>query len=214
MEYYGNLNNKRLAIVDTWDVKDVFDDSTEIGFINKKDMLFEYALNWFNNGTSSVGIWVPDEMWGKRASSISIKPKDDEYNVIWSDAWKNMKKIKRNKVNYYIGEAKVYMGKASSYGVFMELPRIGNDKNFTWKRNDKYDTEEATISGDVFSFEIIVKPNGNALINVRYVKCENKHRNNVTMAQIDVYNASNKDILDAIKAWKRSIKQDLEKGVA
>lgn len=204
MEYYGNLNNKRLALVSAYDVDKIMDKATEIGFINKKGMLLDYTIVQFENHQFR---WIHDGI--AETTTMKNMVMQGSGTIIWTDDWKNMRKIKRNKINYYIGESKIYANSDAKYGVFMELPRIENDKNFTWKENRKYDTKECVIDGDTFKFEIIAKPNGNALINVRYTKCENKHRNNVTVAQIDVYNASNQDILDAISKWKNTMIQDL-----
>lgn len=199
MEYYGNLNNKRLAWVATYDIDEIMNKATEIGFINKKGMLLDYSLVRFENYQFRyVHDGIAETTTGKE------RMMNGNSIVTWTDDWKNMQKIKRNKVNYYIGEID-----GRTYGVFMEMPRVGNDSNFKWKENRKYDTKECFIDGDTFKFEVIAKPNGNALINVRYTKCENKHRNNVTVAQIDVYNASNQDILDAISKWKNTMIQDL-----
>lgn len=199
MEYYGNLNNKRLAWVATYDIDEIMNKATEIGFINKKGMLLDYSLVRFENYQFRyVHDGIAETTTGKE------RMMNGNSIVTWTDDWKNMQKIKRNKVNYYIGEIS-----GGTYGVFMEMPRVGNDSNFKWKENRKYDTKECIIDGDTFKFEVIAKPNGNALINVRYIKCENKHRNNVTVAQIDVYNASNQDILDAIFKWKNTMIQDL-----
>ena len=208
MEYYGNLNNKRLMEIECFMVDDVKNPATEIGFIYSKGMLFDYVLDRYYKGTVYEEKWEDAGRHGQKKTTVPIKVKDTKHFIEWNDRWKSMKRIKRNKVFYYVGEYKVY-GRGNCYFVYMELPRIEDDKIFTWKYNDKYDTKEAVIKGDVFSFEIIVKPNGNAVIDVRYTKCENKHRNNVTLAQINVYNASNEDILEAIKKWKSNMIQDL-----
>ena len=201
MEYYGNLNNKRLMEITKYKWMDVMDSTTEIGYIYDKGMFLDYVLNMYHNGKTDT---LVNELKRRRKGIKEMK-----HPIEWDDRWKGMKRVKRDKVFYYVGEY-TELGTIGRYGVFMELPRIDDDDIFTWKYNDKYDTKEAIINGDTFSFEIIVKPNGNAVIDVRYTKCENKHRNNVTLAQIDVYNASNEDILEAIKIWKNNMIQDLQ----
>lgn len=191
MEYYGNLNNKRLRVCETYDIEEITDVTKAVGFINSKGMLFDYALKQYNEGYMHRHT---------KDFSGNIHPCDDVNPwIMFSDCWLGMKKIKRNGTIYYVGEFK---WNKKEYGVLMELPRIGDDSVFTWKTNKRYGTLEATIKKENFEYLCIVKADGNAFVEVKYTKQDNKHRNNVTMARINVYNASNQDILDAIKKWQ------------
>ena len=168
MDYYGNLNKKRLRVVDTYDVKEVANATQAIGFINSKGLLFDYTLKVYNEGIMHYS--------GKGIAS-DIHPCDDPIPwVVFSDCWMNMKHIKKSGVNYYIGE---FEWNKKVFGVLMELPRISDDKTFTWRTNRKYGTLEATIKKENFEYLCIVKADGNALIEVKYtnplIRLNNHH---------------------------------------
>ena len=192
MEYYGDLNKKRLMVVANYKLKDIADITSEIGYINSKGLLLDYTLKQFTEG------YIHNNKQGDIHPCNNKKPW-----VIYSDCWSDSKTNKRNKKTYYTGELNWNGNKL--YAVFMELPRIANDGTFTWKENRKYGTLEATIKSDNFEYLCISKMDGNAFVEVKYTKQENKHRNNVTVARIEVYNASNEDILAAIKKWQNEI---------
>lgn len=191
MEYYGDMNKKRLKVISNFEKEDVLDTTSQIGFINSKGLFLDYTLKFFNEGIVSYGKHPCDAPtpW-----------------IMYSDCWQNMKKIKRNNKIYYIGN---FYWNRDLYGVLLEEPRIGNDKVFTWKTNPRYGTLEAIIKESNFEYLCIVKADGNAFVEVKYTKQENKHRNNITIARIDVYNASNQDIVEAIKQWQKTIISDL-----
>ena len=120
-----------------------------------------------------------------------------------------IKSISNENIERY-GKIEVFNGK--NYLIYKEpmryteiyeiLPSIYNDELFTWKKNKKYQTMEATLVNNSFEFYVIYRSNGTAVINCKYTKCENKHRNKVTIATIELENASNKKILEAIEFWK------------
>ena len=196
MEYYGDLNKKRLMIVADYKLKDIADPTSEIGYIFSKGLLLDYTLKQFTEG------YIHNNKQGDIHPCENNKPW-----VIYSDCWSVSKANKRNKKTYYTNEFNWNGNKL--YGVFMELPRIANDGIFAWKENKKYGTLEAILKSESFEYLCVSKLDGNAFIEVKYTKQENKHRNNVTLARIDVYNASNQDILDAIEKWKKELVSDL-----
>ena len=191
MEYYGNLDYERLVTVARYEMNDVNNPNTAVGYLNNKDILFDFIINQ-----------------QKEEAPIS------EYRDCSS-----LKKKKRNKEYYYIGIVKerartkeigsTKTEYVSYYTVWKKLPRIGNDKTFKWKENLKYGTKETVIIQGNFEFSCIVKADGDAIVDVRYAKCDNKHRNRVTITRIDVYNASNQEILNAIKEWKKMFQKEM-----
>ena len=124
---------------------------------------------------------------------------------------KQYKKKKYKKEYYYIGFRKILgsKGEKECYVVWKQLPRIANDDTFKWKENIKYGTKETVIIQGNFEFTCIVKADGDAIVDVRYTKCENKHRNRVTITRIEVFNAANEEILKAIDEWKKMFKSEM-----
>lgn len=49
MEYYGDLNKKRLMVVANYKLKDIADTTSEIGYINSKGLLLDYTLKQFED---------------------------------------------------------------------------------------------------------------------------------------------------------------------
>ena len=88
----------------------------------------------------------------------------------------------------------------NSVSVCEVLPSVYDDRLFHWSENKKYNTMETTLVLGVFEFHCIYfKENGSAKINVCYAKCDNRHKNKVTIAEIEgIYNADNDILLDAI----------------
>jgi len=108
-------------------------------------------------------------------------------------------RYEKNGKNYYVYEGR------DNYDLFVEAPLIMEDKLFKWKKNSKYRSLEAIIKEDTFEFQCIINPDGNGKVIVRYLKCENKHRNNVTLAELDVSNAYNEVFIETIKDWKYNL---------
>lgn len=97
--------------------------------------------------------------------------------------------------------------------LYQVLSPIYDDELFHWSENKRYDTMEATVVLGVFEFFCIFqKANQKGVVSVRYAKCDNQHKNKVTIAQIeDIYNADNDTFLDAIRQWKCSFENDVDK---
>ena len=93
--------------------------------------------------------------------------------------------------------------------VYKEVNKIYNTKDLVWRENKRYGVKETTYISGNFEFFIIAKPDGDAVIEARYTKCDNKHRNKVTISRIEVYNASSEEIMNAINEWKKSMRGEL-----
>lgn len=108
-------------------------------------------------------------------------------------------------VQYYL---KHHRGK-SMYYLYREMPLVINDFSFKWKRNTKYNCLEATIKDPVFEYQCIINSDNNGKVIVRYAKCENKHKNKVTVAEIDVVCAFNEKFIQVIEEWKSDLKKSM-----
>lgn len=94
--------------------------------------------------------------------------------------------------------------------LYMIVDPIGDDSNFTWKKNKNEKQLSCTLETLNFEYHIIYDGYGDATISVRYTKGENYHKTKVTIAHIEVENATNQGILDAIKCWKKEFEYDLQ----
>lgn len=135
---------------------------------------------------------------------------------------------KRNKIDFIsrrdikeYGEVINYDGKdylfykrpLSFLEIYEILPSVYDDEIFKWKTNKKYQTLEATVTSGMFEYECICRNDKSGIINVRYAKCDNKHRNKVTITTIEMDDINNKRIIDAIECWKIQFTREL-KGIA
>ena len=111
---------------------------------------------------------------------------------------------------YYAGDSPRNNNIDDDYVIYRELPNIYDDKTFHWKYNKKHGSYQAVLHSGEFEYLCIFKANGDAVVEIKYVKCDNQHRNRVTIAAINVYGASNQDILDAIQKWKAAFSVDLQ----
>lgn len=78
-----------------------------------------------------------------------------------------------------------------------------------WKKDRKTGVYKTTLStNSIFRYDVSF--NGkDAVISVVYCACENLHRNNVTLSVVNVENATNLSIIDAIKHWREQMSSDL-----
>ena len=95
------------------------------------------------------------------------------------------------------------------YMVYTELSLIIDDKNFKWKENTKYNSKEAMLIRNNFEYLCIANADGNGKVIVRYIKCENYHRNKVTIAELDVENVCNEKFLEVIDKWTKEFKESI-----
>lgn len=95
--------------------------------------------------------------------------------------------------------------------VFKVLPQIFDDNVFSWVYNKKYKTQEAKVDSGIFEFLCIYYPQtGDAAVDVRYTKCDNRHRNKVTLSTIEgIHNANNKKIKEAIREWREEFAKEV-----
>ena len=197
-EYYGNSEDRRLVYINGFRPSEINDATYPIGFINSKGMLMEYIIKNYTEGTSLT------HSKGKTA----IKKNTEDPVWYFDDRAKNLKKIKYDGEEYWVGTETRFVDEY--YVVYKELPKFINDDNFKWHTNVKYQSLETTISSGAFDYHCIARESGDAYISVMYTKCENKHRNKVTLAEITVYDASNEAILETIRKWKAEFVKDME----
>ena len=112
----------------------------------------------------------------------------------------------RNGGNYYLETT------SEMYRLFKEFPLVIDDDTFVWKKNTKYNSLEAKIKDSMFEYQCIINSDGNGKVVIRYTKCENKHRNNVSLAEIDIENAYNEAFLNVIQEWKKNLKESIPVG--
>ena len=124
--------------------------------------------------------------------------------------WMNMEEIRIGDQTYY----REIDGSRTKYKwerYYKEVPGIYDDGHkLKWAENARYDAKETSFTQGMFEFHCIVKATGDAIVEVKYAKCENKHRNRVTIAEIEVIDATNKSIMDAITKWKKGFLKDVE----
>ena len=193
-EYYGNSDDRRLQIIGAHNNRYLNDPTTDIGFIKSKGMLMEYTLKRYEEGYVDCG---------KKGRIKNC----DRCTWYFDSRSSNLKKIEYEGNSYWVGVRKNLCD--DYYEVYKELPKFINDDNFKWRNNEKYKALETTLTSGVFEFYCIARESGDAFISVRYAKCENRHRNKVTLAEINVYNASNEAILEAIREWKAEFIEDM-----
>lgn len=196
-ELYNSKENKRLQVVVALETQYLESPVYPLGFIKSKGLLMEFATqsNYFR---------------GKHY--INKKNSKGKFAEYYDDRYKNLDEIEYKGEKYYAGVEMIGKGidEEEYYVIYKELPRIYDDETLHWRENVKYGVKETSIVSGVFEFHIIIKESGDAYIQVKYAKCENKHRNKVTIADIVVYNADNEAIIKAIKDWKEEFKNELE----
>lgn len=186
MKIYGNKNVKRGIKLGEIPYTTFNDKESAIGFINDHGLLGEYI----------------SRMNGDEETTIDT----DSQNI-------SMNKIEYNGETYWYG-SNIYdeiltLRVDRMVGFYKELPNIYDDKIFHWKKNKKYGSQECVIEEEMFEYHIIYKADGNAVIDVRYTACDNRHRNKVTMSTIEVEYATNEILKKAIKTWKRNFRDQL-----
>ena len=181
---------KKVTLV-TCECADVFETKDNPwGFIASKGMLDEYVKEV-----------------GKRGWRGYDRKRDHIDKSKMMNSLENVHIINDGDQVYYYGYKD--LGPKKMFEIYSEDPSIFNDDNFTWKVNKKYGSKEAIIDSTVFTFNCIVKTNGDAFVDVKYNKKSNYHRNNVTIARIDIPDADNTSILKAIDKWKNDFIRDI-----
>lgn len=137
----------------------------------------------------------------------------NEYKPIKELTQKQLKRGNAREIEYRGKKYLFYTDQFNSTILYEILPTIYDDELFHWSENKKYGTMESIVVLGVFEFLCIYqKANGNGNISVRYTKCDNYHKNKVTIANIeDIYNASNDIFIDAIEQWTTNFMEDVDK---
>lgn len=187
MKIYGEKNIKRAIKVGEIEQNEFNDSKSPVGFIKEHGLLGEYI----------------SKMDGTEEYEVDTDPK----NV-------SMESVEYNGETYWYGvnpcDRELTMKLWRRVGFYKELPDIYDDDMFHWKVNKKYGSKECTIEEGMFEYFCIYKPDGNATVDVKYVACDNRHRNKVTMSTIEIEYASNETILRGIREWKKSFKEVLK----
>ena len=196
---------KRLKLVDI-----VSAYSRETVFIKDKGLMFEFLLcrrgcqfkTWRNNETNKM-------------KKLKLFFEDEEKNnkTIVDDVNKSRRFYHEIVCPYthyeYDGEDYYLERSEGFYILYKVVPLLINDGEFDWKENAKYNSKEAIITRGMFEYQCIVNADGNGKVIVRYVKCENLHRNKVTIAEFDVPNAYNEVFLEEINRWNKEFKDSI-----
>lgn len=126
---------------------------------------------------------------------------DDYYGV-------SIKETKHDDKNYVL----IYDDGYNFVSCYENLKTIYDDEKFIWKKAKKTGDMTAVLEDNNFKFKCTyreIDKESVCYVDCIYTKCENQHRNNVTVANIRVYDPTNKDILDAIRNWKDMFKASL-----
>lgn len=102
-----------------------------------------------------------------------------------------------------------------SYYVCKDLPRVESGEiyktyPFNWKPVRKYGNMEMRISQGLFEYVCVYNGNRTGFIDVKYTKCDNKHRNNVTIERIYLDDPTNIDYIYAIEEWKKMFRKEIK----
>lgn len=187
MKIYGEKNIKRGIKVGEFDYGEFNDKKSAIGFIRERGILPEYLASLYDDAEDELSI--------------------DTENI-------NIESVEYNGVKYWYGtncfDTELSFKLNRRIGVYRELPDIYDDKTFHWKKNKKYGSMECRIEDNMFEYHCIYMADGNAVVNVKYIACDNYHRNKVTIATIEVEYATNAVIQKGIKQWKKMFKENLK----
>lgn len=93
--------------------------------------------------------------------------------------------------------------------VYELLDKVHNTELMMWQDNKKYGTKDCKFESGMFEFHCICQKDNTVMIDVKYTKCDNKHKNKVTVSTIEVKDADNKRILEAVDEWKESFLSDV-----
>lgn len=192
MKYYGNGCTK-YKVLGTFSLSDIMDPECPIGYIKEKGLLLDFVVN---------KDWSYSDCPNTKSYLAVRKFIIDNLNDI-----EEIEKVKYNNKEYLVG--RYTKGLGDEIWILKELSKFSDDTYFKWRENTKHGTTEAKITDGNFEFWCVAKQDGDAIIDVKFCKCENKHRNKVTIERIEVQNASNEDIMDAIKQWKKQMRKEL-----
>lgn len=196
---YVEKETVRLKMVGYYNMTD-----EKMGFINKKGLLMDFLADTF--GSAEI------------YKSFVLNRKDLEEIFAIENGF-GCSAFEHEGKQYVSGFANNFRSKAGyrgryfgdfEVGVYEILPNIYNDEMFSWKANKKYNVRECTYTSGLFEFHIVANSNDDVNINVKYTKCDNKHKNRVTIATININKASNESIVRAIDCWKKEFLTEVE----
>lgn len=203
MQYIGE-RTVRLLMVGSYSIENGKD-----RFLLDNDMMMKYLTNpsYSSNPNATYCCNGISKRYGdmssiEREKANTYKYKKSELN--------NCERFKYNGKQYV--KIKDWHN-TSSFFVYEVLPAIFNDEIFKWSRNAKYDTLECMFVIGMFEFHCIYKNDGSAIVDVKYAKCDNRHRNRVTITTIYINDAGNESILEAVDYWKAEFKREID-GIA
>ena len=171
----------------------------EMELIRRKGLMFEFLMKKSIRGKRAEGSERFYE-WNPRADRV------DDIDTPLCNAYVYYERYTIDEDTYYLRIPKSGDGNVTLY---KETELIMNDRNFTWKDNNKYNAKEAVVKIGVLEYQCIVNNDGNGKVIVRYVKCENFHRNKVTIAEFEVADAYNESFMLAIKNWSKEFKDSI-----
>ena len=194
MKKFKGKDAKRLEQIFVASAKDVYSPTSAIGYLNSIGKLMEYVMYHYNNA-----VWT-------RGTGEKFK-KCEEPDVVVTSKYKNLEKIEYENETQYVGLKEE--GVSDIYVVYKLLPIVEDDDLFSWKENKKYGSREAVIKEGPFEYLCVLKADDNGFVDVRYVKCDNMHRNKVTIARIEIEHANNENFKQAIREWKSEFKEEI-----
>lgn len=200
MEYFGRENMTRVVVVFSESLtrrKTGYDTSID-GCVDRYEEPDRVSDFLCNEGLFGKYIYTKWQSMGDsydKATLIHDFKSDDKLKaIVYDDEVFYVKETETNRI------------------VYKEIPRYTNDSFFHWILNEKYGARECTLERGPFKFVCTVKENDELTIEVKYTKCENRHRNTVTIATIEVFDGTNEIIKEAINAWGESFTEDLVLG--
>ena len=187
--YVGNATTHKLMLICSFPIKDFSNKNSALSFIKENGLLVEFALLNKNSSRSKYAHWD---------RTITYDDRDDD-----------LERVEHKNETYWIGDlssnddiAKAING--SHMEVYKEVPNVINDDVFFWKENSRTGARDAVIVRGDFEYHCRVLADGDGFVDIKYAACMNRHANRVTVATIEVINASNEAFEEAIAEWKRN----------
>ena len=172
----------------------------EVQFIKEQGLLFKYL-------TSRISMTYKDL---KENEKHKLETQGDTIVDDVDKSRKDYGQIIKVYEHFTIDDEDYYLETSHGfYILYKVVPLLINDKDFEWKDNAKYESKEAVIKRGAFEYLCIVNADGNGKVIVRYTKCENFHRNKVTIAEFHVPNAYNEVFLTEINKWNKEFKESI-----
>ena len=187
---YGDQYVRRALKITDIPYTEFIDESTAVGFIEKHGLIGEFI------------------------SKLKYDYEGEEVNIDTDPKNLDLTLVEYNGVRYWYGEnsldslMNLKVG-GRRIGFYRELPNIFDDHNFHWKKNKKYGTLECVMERNKLEFHCIYKPDGNAIVNVKYTACENLHKNKVTISTIEINYANNGVIMKGILRWLNEFQKNV-----